>query len=71
LHHSQEQAFRPVPQRVNFLWGVGIGQESPPIKSLLKMVQDISLIKLGDDAADEVEADICAIPFGIASLHAF
>jgi len=35
------------------------------------MVQDISLIKLGDDAADEVEADIAAIPFGIASLHGF
>jgi hypothetical protein len=29
----------------------------------LKMVQDISLIKLGDDAADEVEADIGAIGF--------
>ena len=35
---SLAQAFRPVPQRVNFLWG---GQESPPIKSLLKMVQDV------------------------------
>ncbi|MEG3958239.1 hypothetical protein [Microcoleus sp. herbarium2] len=61
LHHSQEQAFGPVPQRVNFLWGVGVGQQSPPIKSLLKMVQDISLIKLGDDAADFVEADMGAI----------
>jgi hypothetical protein len=29
----------------------------------LKMVQDISLIKLGDDAADRVEADIGAIAF--------
>jgi hypothetical protein len=63
LHHSQEQAFGSVPQRVNFLWWVGVGLLIPLIKSLLKMVQDISLIKLGDDAADFVEADIAAIGF--------
>jgi hypothetical protein len=29
----------PVPQRINFLWG---GQEIPPIKALLRMVQHLS-----------------------------
>jgi hypothetical protein len=39
LHHSQEQAFRPVPQRMDFLVGWA---SSPPVKGLLRMVQDQS-----------------------------
>ncbi|MEG4306417.1 hypothetical protein [Microcoleus sp. D3_18a_C4] len=33
LHHSQEQAFRPVPQRVNFL---GEQAEKPVPKKLIE-----------------------------------
>ncbi|MEG4303143.1 hypothetical protein QUB16_10520 [Microcoleus sp. D3_18a_C4] len=33
----------PVPQRMIFLWGVGVGPESPPLKALLTRVQDVSL----------------------------
>ena len=43
LHHFQEQAVRPVPQRVNLIVGWAA---CPSIKSLLKMVQDIRLFTL-------------------------
>jgi hypothetical protein len=38
---SFNKPFGPVPQRMNFLWGVGVGQENPPIKALLRMVQHL------------------------------
>jgi hypothetical protein len=38
---SFNKPFGPVPQRMNFLWGVGVGQEIPPIKALLRMVQNL------------------------------
>ncbi|MEG4523902.1 hypothetical protein QUB61_13830 [Microcoleus sp. C2D2] len=43
LHHYQEQAFRPVKRRVNFLVGWA---SCPPIKDLSRMVQDVSYYEL-------------------------
>ncbi|MEG4115860.1 MULTISPECIES: hypothetical protein, partial [unclassified Microcoleus] len=36
LHHSQEQAFRPVPQRVSFIVGWA---SCPPIKGSLRITK--------------------------------
>ena len=42
LHHCQEQARCLFHNNCIFLWGVGVGQESPPIEGLLIMVQHLS-----------------------------
>jgi hypothetical protein len=46
---------QPVPQRMNFFWGVGDGQESPPIKVLLRMVQHLSLKIQGAGLANNID----------------
>jgi hypothetical protein len=48
LHHSQEQAFRPVPQRVNFL----VEQAGKPVHKKLIENRATSQLKPTKDAPD-------------------
>ncbi|AFZ05264.1 hypothetical protein Osc7112_0674 [Oscillatoria nigro-viridis PCC 7112] len=50
LHHCQEQAFRPVPQKVDFIVGWAScppkkALSCPPEKGLSRMVQDVIWVK--------------------------